>query len=119
MPKHWVDELHRWWIWRKEHIGFVIAALAFISLALVIIPFTRGSIVEGTIIDVRKLGHKGVDTYAVIRTGGEEATVRLSFTAGCQVGSIISVQKRRSLTGSRYSAPYGCRLAPESGRRDS
>jgi hypothetical protein len=109
MKDRWLDGFRDWWTWRKEAAGFVIAALAFIVIALLVMPFTPGAVSDGTVVEFRKLGRKGVDIYAIVDVFGQRPIVRLGAAHDCRIGSIISVQKRRTLIGIQYSAPHGCR----------
>ncbi|WP_454714382.1 hypothetical protein [Caulobacter segnis] len=103
------DAFRAWWIYRKDVAGLAIAALAFVILAMLVAPFAAGTLVEGRVVEFQKLGLKGVELYAVVDLSGQKVSVRLSVMSDCHVGSTITLQKRPSLTGMRYSAPGGCR----------
>jgi hypothetical protein len=110
MKDRWLDGLRHWWTWHKQSAGLVIAALAFVAAALLVMPFTPGAVSDGTVVEFRKLGRKGgVEIYAVVEVSGQRPIVRLDAAHDCRIGSVVSVQKRRTLTGVRYSAPRGCR----------
>jgi ABC-type transporter Mla subunit MlaD len=50
------DDLRTWWVWRREVVGLVIAALAFVVAALLVMPFGGGSSVQGTVVAFHNLG---------------------------------------------------------------
>jgi len=103
------DNLHTWWVWRKEAVGFVVAIVGLACVGLVAYPFAAVSNTEGKIVEFRKLGRRGsVEAYAVIEVSGQQQTVRLDATPDCYVGKVVFIQKRRAMIGTRYSAPRGC-----------
>lgn len=112
MGKSRLDDLRTWWVWRKDVVGLLLTALALVLLCLLFMPFSSPTKADGTVVEFRKLGRKGsVEIYAVVETAGRRSLVKLDLAHDCHVGSVISIQKRRTLTGVRYVAPRGCRPA--------
>jgi hypothetical protein len=112
MKHGWLDELRMWWVWHKQTAGLVIAAVAFVFLAVLVAPFSAGTAFEGKVVELRHLSSKfGNDTYAVVDLSGHRAMVGLDPGHGCGVGSAISLRKLRTLTGGRYAALRGCHSA--------
>lgn len=105
------DQLRIWWVWRRQTGGLFIAGLAFVSVALLAMPFTAVTPAVGAVVELRYLGAKGaIEPYAVIEVSGQRSMVRLHGAHDCKAGSVITLQKRRTLTGVRYSA-VGCHPA--------
>jgi len=104
-----LDNLHTWWVWRKEAVGFVLAVVGLACIGLVAYPFAAISNTEGKVVEFRKLGRRGsVETYAVIEVGGQQQTVKLDATPDCYIEKVVFIQKRQARVGIRYSAPRGC-----------
>lgn len=104
-----LDRLHLWWVWRRDVVGFGLALLGLICIALVASPFAAVTNTHGKIVEFRKLGRKGgVEMYAVIQVGNQQPIVRLDATPDCPAGKVIFLQKRQTLLGAKYAAPIGC-----------
>lgn len=104
-----LENLRTWWAWRKEVVGLILGAIGLACIALVAYPFSAVSNTEGKVVEFRKLGRKGsVETYAVIEVNGRPRTIRLDATPECYVGKVVSIQQRRTMIGTQYSAPRGC-----------
>lgn len=104
-----LDHLRQWLAWRAQSLGLVIVVAVLGVAAFLAMPFAKGTNADGTVVEFRKLGRKGVDLYAVVDAFGQKPVVRLDDAQNCQLGSVIRVHRKPTLIGPRYSAPFGCR----------